>query len=84
MTAPIAIADRATRLLFYGLILAAPACGGGSGGTPAPDPDPPSAGYVYTVPEDGFSSPTFFGADFSPMYFSGSVLNFFRQCSLQK
>jgi CubicO group peptidase (beta-lactamase class C family) len=52
MTAPIAIADRATRLLFYGLILAAPACGGGSGGTPAPDPDPPSVGYVYTVPED--------------------------------
>lgn len=27
MTTPIAIADRAMKLLFYGLILAAPACG---------------------------------------------------------
>lgn len=28
MTTPIAIADRAMKLLFYGLILVAPACGG--------------------------------------------------------
>ena len=54
MTTPTAIADKAARFLFYGLILAAPACGG-SGGDPAPTPPPPPpppAGFVYEVPED--------------------------------
>ena len=30
MTTPIAIADRAMKLLVYGLIMVAPACGGGA------------------------------------------------------
>jgi len=50
MKTPIANADRAARLLFYGLILTATACGGG-GNNPAPPPPPP-AGFVYEVPQD--------------------------------
>jgi len=30
MATPIAIADRAMKLLFYGLMMLAPACGGGA------------------------------------------------------
>jgi len=30
MTTPIAIADRAMKLLFYGLMMLAPVCGGGA------------------------------------------------------
>lgn len=52
------ITDRAARLLFYGLVLVAPACGGGSAGDPSPPPTPeppapqPPTGFVYQVPED--------------------------------
>jgi CubicO group peptidase (beta-lactamase class C family) len=54
MTTPISMADRTAKLLFYGLILVAPACGGGEGGDarPAPPPPPPPAGFVYEVPQD--------------------------------
>jgi CubicO group peptidase (beta-lactamase class C family) len=55
MRTPIAIADKAAKLLFYGLILTAPACGGGGGGgdaAPNPVPPPPPAAFVYEVPED--------------------------------
>jgi hypothetical protein len=51
MTIPIAIADKAAKRLFYGLILAAPVCGGSSGGGDAPL-GPPPAGFVYEVSED--------------------------------
>jgi CubicO group peptidase (beta-lactamase class C family) len=55
MTTLTAIADKAARLIFYGLVLAAPACGGGSSGgdtLPKPPPPLPPAGFVYEVPED--------------------------------
>jgi CubicO group peptidase (beta-lactamase class C family) len=56
MNVLIAIADRAAKLLFYGLILTAPACGGGGSGGDAPPgppaPPPPSIGFVYEVPEE--------------------------------
>jgi len=54
MTTPTAIADKAAKLIFYGLILAAPACGGSGGGDTAPNPPgpPPPAGFIYEVPED--------------------------------
>lgn len=51
MTIPIAIADKAAKRLFYGLILAAPVCGSSSGGGDAPL-GPPPAGFVYEVHED--------------------------------
>jgi len=51
VTIPIAIADRAAKLLFYGLILVAPMCGGSSGGGDAPL-GPPPPGFVYEVLED--------------------------------
>ena len=53
MTTPTAIADKTAKLIFYGLILAAPACGGGGGGDTAPNPPaPPPAGFIYEIPED--------------------------------
>lgn len=54
MTTLTAIADKAAKLIFYALILAAPACDGGSGGDTAPNPPPPAppAGFAYEVPED--------------------------------
>lgn len=53
MMTPTAIADRAARLFFYALIMAAPACGGsGNGEVPPAPPLPPPAGFTYQVPED--------------------------------
>lgn len=54
----LSITDEVSRLLFYGAILVAPACGGGStgdSGSPMPPQPPapqPPTGFVYQVPED--------------------------------
>jgi CubicO group peptidase (beta-lactamase class C family) len=53
MRTKLSITDRAARLLFYGAILVAPACGSGSAGDASPPPTPqPPTGFVYEAPED--------------------------------
>lgn len=53
MNTLLSITDRAARLLFFGAILAIPACGGGSAGdTSPPPPPPPPTGFVYQAPEN--------------------------------
>lgn len=51
MRTEISILDRIARLVFYCLIIVAPACGGSSDGT-APPVSPPPAGFTYSVPGD--------------------------------
>ena len=52
MTTKYSMIDSAAKLIFYCLILVAPACGGGGGEAAPPAAPPQSSGFVYELPDD--------------------------------